>query len=217
MAESPKNGGPPKPAQRAQGSRFYRRYFEGYEEVSVPARDGSGEKTSLVYTADYYAQELSRKAKILLRAAYLLLFCGAAFCFGSAAAEAIPLNSCWYEAAAEAASLFFLGWTFWVFTNYVPAVGNMTVWEYRHAVVPLRKAVSGAWISLFAAAVLACLYLLLNPAEAAQPVLNCALRHAAAAAMMFVTDRAEASVRCVTVPNPGSGARSPGNSGEAGK
>lgn len=155
-------------------SRAYERHFEGYVEQahSVPGQKRS--RSVRTYVDSFWVADLSGRARLWLRIAYVALFLISLPPFLYSATRITQANLSKWVAFPQAVSLFALGWTAVCLYRYCTAPQNMTVRQHRLGVKHLHISTCIAWAAL---AVLAAAYLvfaLISPAGQSMSAL-CAL------------------------------------------
>ena len=148
-----------------QGSRAYKRFFEGYEEVTIPNRNGRGFRIKRIYRGGYYRQDITTCRWVLLKMIYAFLFI-LSFCFfANPALRSIPVNSVWYVTISQAVVVALYFWSVTVLCSYIVSGRNMTISKYKRACVPIRYAFKSTFIALLVTTVLTVLFVVVNPAK----------------------------------------------------
>lgn len=172
--------------KRPKRKSFYQDYFDQYEEIQALKPDGSGIEIRRVYVGDYYVQDLSLARKILVRVLYVALYLGAVALYWLGASARVGSNLMWYVVLPQAVAIPFVFWIGWTFLNYIPAMGKMKDWDYRHSTIPLRRASLWATIALTAAALLEALWAALQWRSGGLQALICGACFAGAALLLFL-------------------------------
>lgn len=120
-------------------SLAYHRYFEGYTEYKELDRNGK-EHTRRVYTAPWYAQDLTRRQAVWLRISYVVLFllmCGTVAAAGVLQGGA---GTAFYIVLAEMITLILLVWLgYTLIVNYLFAPKKMTLHDYHASSGTLKQ------------------------------------------------------------------------------
>lgn len=154
------NGGTEK--KKHSPGRAYRRFFEGYTEISVPKENGKGEKILRIYTAEFYRRKLDDRQHILLKLFYAVMYLIALIGFVTAAVEPLESNAVWYVAFPQTCCIFFFGWLFLGLMKYFFAERNMTIYSYRTSTQNVKRAALGLVLSLLWLSLMNACYLALH-------------------------------------------------------
>jgi archaellum biogenesis protein FlaJ (TadC family) len=183
-------------------SKAYHRFFEGYSEIAVPTRDERGIRIERIYTGNYYRQDLTNRQHLLIRVLYIALFLCALGLYISSAIQPLLMNNTWYVVLFEAASLFFLSWTFVVFISYIPAKKDMTINDYRSSSLTLKKATLLGAICLGVTALATLIFIIMNPQEEFTKTILCMAEYLLSGLLILGMNQIERRVNYLIISNP---------------
>ncbi|MCC8068105.1 MAG: hypothetical protein LIO94_13555 [Clostridiales bacterium] len=200
LGESYRKGEVDGKKKEKSGSRAYQKFFEDYEEVLVPKKNGKGSRISRIYRGQYYRQEFSDACWYGMKVAYPLLAVVSCLLFCSAALPAIGANHVWYVNLLQALSIGSYLWLFVVLCHYVAAPRSMTISGWKRACRPIKNALRLLIVSILLTAVSTVLYYLINQIEYSGTVLNCLVRYLLGAGFCAVIFYIESRTTYSTVP-----------------
>ena len=112
-------------------SRHYHDYFEGYAEKQIPASTGSKARIERVYVREYYKQDVTDSARVILRICYAVLFAAGAGIFFYTAVRSTEANMAYYVSVSFFLTMAGLFWTAVALVSWFSAPKEMTVWQYH--------------------------------------------------------------------------------------
>jgi len=195
LRDSARKGGLGSGEARMKGSRAYQKYFEGYEEMALPKKNGKGTRIVRVYRGDYYLEDVPdsawRGGKVLYALCYVLSFTA----FLAAALPARPGNMTWYAVIPQAVAVLAYFWLLTVVCSRIVSDRRMTISKYKRAVLPLPYACEAVLLMLGLALLMQVLHAAVSAAAgtaagAGETVLTWLL-YAAAAGLIAVIFRRE--------------------------
>ena len=146
-------------------SRFYHRYFEGYNEYKELDANGK-ERIRRVYAADWYAQNLPKGKRIGVRLLYVALFLMMAAAVIGAGILQGGTGTRFYIVIPELITLCLLSWLGYVLlVNYLFMPKKLTVHEYKVSSLSLRIVTLAVAIAFAVDALMAALDLALVGGE----------------------------------------------------
>ncbi|MDO4284398.1 MAG: hypothetical protein Q4C60_03590 [Eubacteriales bacterium] len=145
-----------------RGSRAYRNFFEGYEEVAVPRGNGRGVRIERIYRGSYYVQEGSDHVWLRRKVLCLLLYLASFLCFAAAAWPSYAGNTAAYTVLAQAVAALLYLWLFTVVCSYIVSGRRMTVSKYKRAVLPMTNAAAAVSFVLLLTAAMQVVYCVIN-------------------------------------------------------
>jgi hypothetical protein len=185
--------------QNKKGSRAYQRFFEGYEEITIPDKNGRGYQIKRIYRGEYYRQDISDSKWIGLKILYFFLFVGSFCFFAKAALLNLPVNSVWYVTMSQAADVAVYFWSFTALCSYIVSERNMTISKYKRACVPIRYALKSSFIVLLVTFFLNILFLVLDrDRQTGGEVINM-IQYLISAFLIFVMYELESRIAYVTL------------------
>ncbi|MDO5422877.1 MAG: hypothetical protein Q4F41_04020 [Eubacteriales bacterium] len=119
--------------------RYYHKYFEGYEEEKVPAKNGKGTRIAHTYVSYYFRQGVNEWVRIALRILYLAMSLAAFGCLLYAATSYAHCNQTPWMVVAQALTLLAFLWFAWVLAYYVCAPKEMTIYKYKSTALQMLK------------------------------------------------------------------------------
>jgi len=182
-------------------SKAYHHFFEGYSEVSVPDPNGKGTVIQRIYTGDYYHQDLTKRQRLMVHVLYVAIFLGVVYLFVSSAILPLASNSTWFVALSQAVSIPFLFWIIIAFFSYLPAAQDMTIADYRSSSLALKKATSGAAISLGVVALATLVSVFINQPNEPLDELLCAGKYLVGGLLAFLMNGIENRVNYLITPS----------------
>ena len=146
-------------------SRFYHRYFEGYNEYKELDANGK-ERIRRVYAADWYAQNMPKGKRIGVRLLYVALFLMMAAAVIGAGILQGGTGTRFYIVIPELITLCLLSWLGYVLlVNYLFMPKKLTVHEYKVSSLSLRIVTLAVAIAFAVDALMAALDLALVGGE----------------------------------------------------
>lgn len=139
-------------------SRAYHRFFEDYEEVVEPGKNGRGKHIRRFYTGFYYVPQMTDKRLVGQKVLYVFLYLLGFALFLTSAAAPVTGNTVWYVAIAIAIVFLVLLALLRSLIHYTAAKKRMTVGEYKESSVALQKNALGATVCLVAMALVKAVY-----------------------------------------------------------
>ncbi len=183
-------------------SRFYDRYFEGYEEHTV-MKDNSGKlRKEYTYAGIFYRHAMPRKQWIEVKILYVLLTVCSLMLYLHASTGQIICNHEFYVTFFQALSLLANIWYLWVLVSYAAAPRAMKIYNFKSTSRQLKRCapVLGGVYALTALGIL--VSLIRNAQERGRQAV-CLLEVLLAAGMIFLVFFLEYHMRYETVPNAG--------------
>ena len=174
------------------GSRAGSRYFADYDvKKEYNPRRGRME-TKRVYVGEYYIQDITMRQKILIRVLYLALFIASVALFVHCACQSTGSNFAWYVTLPQVVCVPAMMWMVGGFMMYLPGIGKIQKWDYKHGAVTLRRTslVSAVCLGVMALGTLA-FYVFHREESDSQTLLNVLLFGLAACMMaaVFITEK----------------------------
>lgn len=134
------------------GSRAYQKFFEDYEEVYVPKKNGKGMRIERIYRGDWYIADVTDAKWIRNKVVTVLLFMISLVLFAIAAYPSTAANQTVYVTLMQAVSAFMLFLLLVYVCTYAAAGRKMTIYKYKHTSDPLKNASSAACAALLVTA-----------------------------------------------------------------
>ena len=122
-----------------RGSRAYQKFFEDYEEVTVPKKNGKGSRIRRIYAGEYYRKDCSDSRWIADKIIYLLLAVCSIIFFALAAYPNDPANRAWFVAVGQALTMAVYFRLLIALCSYLVSARNMTVSGWKRACRPLVR------------------------------------------------------------------------------
>ena len=182
-------------------SRHYHDYFEGYAERKTPGSDGRRTRIERVYVREYYRQDVSDRARLLLRICYVPLYLLGAGIFLYTGTRQTEGNMALYVTFSCFLTLVMMLWTAIVLFSWLSAPREMTLWEYHSGSVRLRGAAFAAGILLVLDTAATGIFILLNHDSVLKGNLLSMLGFSVSALLMFTLHYAEKKVPYRKIPN----------------
>ncbi len=172
-------------------SKFYHSFFDGYTEVNVPKKNGSGYRIERIYTGNYYEQAIPKKQRYLLLACFWLCFAAAIGLYVPQVMRNAGSNYIWYVALPGLLCPIPLACLLLMLVRYTFIKNHMTEWEYRQKHLSLRKSarIAAGVMLWLAAAVL--VYIGLNNSLAGKADFICFAAYLLAGLLLLLVDRIE--------------------------
>lgn len=183
--------------QTNHGSKTYQKFFEGYDEITVPKKDGNGYRIRRLYKGEYYRQDLSAGRWIFLKIIYSLLFLISFGIFTNAALSSTPANSVWYVTIFQSLDVIFYLWSFSVLCSYVVSARNMTISKYKRACVPFKYAFRSTSIALLLTVFLNIIFLFMGAAAGSNAIYL--IEYSISALLILLVDRIESKISYVVL------------------
>ena len=177
----------------------HRNYFEGYSSKIVTSKSGR-QKTILVYTEDYYQQNIPRKKRVMIRILFCALYLFALALFIFVAIQNTPSNYAYYVEIPVMVSLLAFLWMFLVLVRYMP-VEKLKIFQFNKGAkrIKLVSIASTACLGCAMASNLA--FFFLNPQEGNLSVLLNAGLSLLAGASFLTMYLVEAKIEYIRIPN----------------
>jgi len=176
--------------EKVTGSKSYQKFFEDFEEISVPTKNGKRYKIQRVYKGTYYLLDGSSQSWVLHKVVYGVMFLLSMGLFISAAIESAPVNRIWYVTVMQAVDIGFFFWNIILLSSYIFAERKMTVSKYKRACSNIRFAFFSAFCALSATGVSNVIYALLNSKERGN-VIEHIIQYLAGAVLFFIMYKVE--------------------------
>lgn len=183
------------------GSRAYRRFFEGYEEITVPGKNGKGNRIERIYRGLWYREDVTNGGWICRKAGYSISFLASLCLFLFAAVPYSGASPAWYTALFQAVSTALYFWLFCVLCSYVVSPRNMTVSKYKRACRPLRYAAGSTSAAVLLTAVCSVIYSVLHGNSSNGNPMTAAVLEFSAALLVFLIFLIEKKTAYITVEN----------------
>ncbi len=180
-------------------SSAYHRFFEDYQEREVTNERGKVH-IERIYCGTWYTRDLSRGQNLRQHLLYVLLWLlGAGFTF-FLASRSLPVNSAWYIAIGQFASLICMLWVFGGWFRMITSPRRMTIGDYRASSLVIRRGSIGTMATLTATAVGTLLHALLAQ-DAPWQELLVALGYVVPVLVFLLLNRLEANLPYLETPS----------------
>ncbi len=146
------------------GSRAYQKFFEDYEEITIPKKNGKGTAIRRIYRGSYYRLEASDARWYARKVIYPLLAVVSCLFFGAAAFPYSSANRAWYVNVPQAVTMAVYLWLLVVLCFYIAAPRNVTVYGWKRGYLPMKKALKAQAAAILATAAATLLHDLFNAA-----------------------------------------------------
>lgn len=185
---------------RKRASRSLDRYFEGWQVREVLSASGNV-RSERVYVGDYYTTAETKRARILRKIAYVLLFAAALALFVLAAVQPTGANRMGFAGLTQGVTLLAMIWVLNGLFSYVTAPKEMTVSDYKSGVLALKKSSFYMMLSFALPALATLIHLIADPVQWKTELL-CTLSYLAAGAVTAVLQFSEKRLVYMTRPSP---------------
>ncbi|GEM_PF-2838546 len=183
-------------------SSFYHKYFEGYEEVTVPDKDGKGAQIERKYAGIYYRQGVTGLIWYLVRFFYTAVFFCALSLFYNASTQPLGCNTTPYATVSQALTVLSFIWFAWVLLHYVSTKSDMKIYTYKSTSPKLIRAGMTAAGAFCLNALSVLVYVVLNLQDEPRKQLLCLAEYVVGGGCLFLVNRLEKAMPYEKILNP---------------